>query len=65
MFKDMFDCIHVDEKMFLIKTEVEWYILAEGKEVPLRTVAHKSYIPKVMFYAANAPQVGCWKGLDV
>jgi hypothetical protein len=53
LFKDMFDCIHVDEKMFLLTKEVERYILAEGKEAPLRTLVHKSYIPKVMFYAAN------------
>jgi hypothetical protein len=52
--KDLFDRIHVDEKMFLLTKEVERYILAEGKEAPLQSITHKSYIPKVMFYAANA-----------
>jgi hypothetical protein len=54
LFKDIYGCIHVDEKMFLLTREVEWYILAGGEEAPHRTVAHKSYIPKVMFCAANA-----------
>jgi hypothetical protein len=50
----MFDQIHVDERIFLITRVLERYILAEGKDAPLQTIAHKLYIPKVMFYAANA-----------
>jgi hypothetical protein len=53
-YKEKYNCIHVDEKMFLLTKEVERYILAEGEEAPHRTIAHKLYIPKVMFCAANA-----------
>jgi hypothetical protein len=41
--------------MFLLTKEVQRYILAAGEEAPHRTLAHKTYIPKVMFCAANAP----------
>jgi hypothetical protein len=53
LYNDMYDHIHVDEKMFLLTKEVQRYILAEGEEAPHRTVAHKTSIPKVMFCAAN------------
>jgi hypothetical protein len=54
LYNDMYDRIHVDEKMFLLTKEVHRYILAAGEGAPHRTVAHKTYIPKVMFCAANA-----------
>jgi hypothetical protein len=39
--------------MVLLTKEVNQYILAEGEEAPLRTIADKSYILKVIFYAEN------------
>jgi hypothetical protein len=55
LFKDMYDHIHVDEKFFLLTKEVELYILTEGEKGPrLSCLSHKSHIPKVMFYTANA-----------
>jgi hypothetical protein len=53
LFKEMYDCIHANEKFFLLTKEVEQYSLAQGEDGPHQTVSHKSHIPKVMFFAAN------------
>jgi hypothetical protein len=53
-FKDMFDCVHVDEKWFnLTKVSARYYLLP-GEIEPHRTSQSKRFITKVMFLAAVA-----------
>lgn len=53
-YKDMYDCVHVDEKWFFMTKDNEVYILADGEEPPKRSTSHKGYIKKVMFLAVVA-----------
>ena len=44
--------VMVDEKWFFMKKQGQKYILAEGEDLPVHKVQHKSHIKKVMFLAA-------------
>jgi hypothetical protein len=61
-FKDMFDCVDVDEKWFYQTTDGKNYILTsaelqeqeEDEGEPHWTISHKNHITKVMFLCAQA-----------
>nr|GLL39697.1 uncharacterized protein LOC109190808 isoform X1 [Ipomoea trifida] len=53
-FIDMFDHVHIDEKLFyLSKTSQKYYLLPEEEE-PYRTCKSKKFITKVMFLCVVA-----------
>lgn len=49
---DQYDRIHIDEKWFQGKKEVQRIYMAHDEIAPLRSTQHKSHIPKVMFLCA-------------
>ena len=54
MFYDMYDHIHIDEKLFNLKKVKCNYYLVHGEDAPLRVAKSKRHIPKVMFLCAVA-----------
>jgi len=52
--QDLFDEVHVDEKLFYVSRDGESYITCFDEEPPEREVGHKSHITKVMFLCAQA-----------
>ena len=54
LYKEMFDCIHIDEKWFYVTDITMRCYLAKGEHPPVRKVKHKSHVEKVMFLSAVA-----------
>jgi hypothetical protein len=50
----MYDRIHVDEKFFHLTQVRGRFHLVPGEAVPDRFAKNRNFIPKVMFFAANA-----------
>jgi hypothetical protein len=53
-FDDMYDRIDVDEKFFHLTKVNGRFHLVPGEKVPDRFAKSRNYIPKAMFFAANA-----------
>lgn len=57
-FSSFLQDVHVDEKWFELTPKTFRYYVTqdekENNEMPIRRVAHKSHIPKIMFLAATA-----------
>ena len=53
-YQDMHDCIHLDEKWFLLTRENECYLLLSDEKNPKHCIKHKSHITKVMFLCTVA-----------
>jgi hypothetical protein len=51
-YKDMYDCVVVDEKWFYMICAKEQYYMVPTEIVPERSVKNKDKIPKVMFMCA-------------
>ena len=54
-FRDMYDCIHVDEKWFYLTHDRHQFLLVDDDLSPQYCVCHKDHITKAMFLCA----VGC------
>ena len=50
----MEQCVHVDEKWFLLTQEKQKLYFVEGEILPERQIQSKRFIPKVMFLCAVA-----------
>jgi len=53
-YSNMFDEVHLDEKLYAKTKDGRTYLLTLGEELPYRAVPHKSYISKVIFLCAQA-----------
>ena len=63
VFKNQYDCVHIDEKWFNLTEENARYYLSPDEEHPLRTTQSKRFITKVMFISAVArPRDHPWGG---
>jgi hypothetical protein len=49
-FDGQYNKVHIDEKWFFLSRDGKKYILVDGEEPPKRTVEHKKYMDKVMFF---------------
>ena len=51
-FRDMYDCMHVDENWFYLMHDRQQLLLADEEIPPQHCVCHKGHITKVMFLCA-------------
>ncbi|KAG2784892.1 hypothetical protein Pcac1_g5242 [Phytophthora cactorum] len=58
LFNDMYDTIHVDEKLLYLTAVRRRYYLLPGEEAPHHQARSRRYITKVMILAAVADQDG-------
>jgi hypothetical protein len=53
-YRNHYEEIHVDEKWFYMAKDGCTFVLADGEEIPKRSIKHKKHITKVMFLCAQA-----------
>jgi len=50
MFNDMYQYVHIDEKLFYMTKEAEKYYLLPEEEDPQRYCQSKRFVPKLCLY---------------
>jgi hypothetical protein len=65
LYKDMYDRIHVDEKMLLLPKEVQRYILAvKGRKLPIEPLRTKHMFRRSCFVLPMPAPGGMLIGID-